>query len=44
MTAPFVLQLLALICLFIAAIGIPTNRIAIGWLGLFFWFLATLLK
>jgi hypothetical protein len=40
----FVLMLIAIICLFCAAIGRPaTSPISLGWLGLFFWALDLLI-
>lgn len=39
-----VLMVIAVICLFCAAIGRPaTSPISIGWLGLFFWALDILI-
>lgn len=35
-------RVIALVCLFVAALPINTGRVAIGWLGLFFWCLSTL--
>lgn len=41
---PFVLQLIALILVLLAALNIPSNsRISWGWLGLAFWFLSFML-
>lgn len=41
----FVLMFLALVCLFLAAIGRPANSpVSLGWLGLFFWALDLLLS
>lgn len=31
------LMLIALILLFLAAIGVSSPRISLGWLGMFFW-------
>jgi hypothetical protein len=40
----FILMLLAVICLGLAAFGVNfTNRISIGFLGLFFWALTVLI-
>lgn len=40
----FVLMLLAVICLGLAAFGVSfTNRISVGFLGLFFWALTILI-
>lgn len=36
----FILQILALICLTTAALGITTPRVASGWLGLALWLLS----
>ncbi len=44
MTLHFALQLIALICLFAEAIGIPSNFIKLGWLGMFFWLLGEVFK
>ncbi len=44
-SAHFVLMLIAVICLFLSAIGRPaTAPISLGWLGLFFWALDLLIK
>lgn len=42
LSAHFVLMLIALICLFCAAVGVPSNRVSLGWLGLFFWAISLL--
>lgn len=40
----FLLMLAGSVCLFLAAISVGlTNRISIGWLGLFFWSLVVLI-
>ncbi len=46
MTLPLFLAVLGLVLLLLAAIKpIPDNPwLHLGWLGLFFWFLATILK
>jgi hypothetical protein len=41
-TLRVVLLILALISLALAAVGIPSSRVNLGWLGLFFWVLAVL--
>ncbi len=50
MNVHIALMILALICLFLAAVGmflagvgIPAPRLALGWLGLFFWALNNLI-
>jgi hypothetical protein len=38
---PFIIQLIALICLLIAALNLlQPSRVLYGWLGLFFWLLS----
>jgi len=46
MNPTLILQLIALICLLCAAVGIPTapSRLSVGWLGLFFWLLSLLMR
>lgn len=45
LTAHFVLMLIALICLFCAAINRPNAApLSIGWLGMFFWALDILVS
>lgn len=42
LTAHSILMVVAIICLLLAAIGRPaTAPISLGWLGLWFWALAT---
>ncbi len=43
MNVHIVLMILALICLFLAGVSIPSPRVALGWLGLFFWALNNLI-
>ena len=38
-----ILYILALVCLFLAAVGFPTPRVNMGWLGMFFWLLGVVL-
>ena len=38
-----VLMIAAVVCLFCAAIGIPSSRVALGWLGVFFYVLTHLI-
>lgn len=40
LTLKFFVILLALICFGVAALGIPTNRFGVGWLGLLLWLAA----
>jgi hypothetical protein len=44
MTAITILLLIAIICWFIAATGIPTGPVSVGWLGLFFYGLSLLIR
>ena len=46
MTASLVLMIIALICLFLAAIPIPlpAQPVQLGWLGMAFWLLATMVR
>ena len=38
MSATLILMIIALVCLFLAAIPLPfANPIQLGWLGMFFW-------
>lgn len=39
----FILQILALICLFIAAWGVALPRVSAGWLGLALWLLSLMI-
>lgn len=42
---PFVLQLLALVCLLFAALSLyPTQRVSWGWAGMFFWLLSLMVS
>jgi len=45
LNATVVLQVIALVCLICAALGVPStpSRISLGWLGLFFWLLSLLM-
>lgn len=43
MSLSVVLEIVALICLLLAACSVPTSRVSIGWLGMFFWLLAYLI-
>lgn len=36
----FVLQIVALICLFCAALSVPFARVSLGWLGMALWLLS----
>lgn len=42
MTIHFVLYILALVCLFLAAVSVPVPRVSLFPLGMFFWLLAEL--
>ena len=43
MTLSLLLQIVALVCLLLAACNVPTtSRISIGWLGMFFWLLSAM--
>ena len=42
LTANFILVLVALILFLVAAIGVPSGRVNLIALGLFFWLLSTL--
>lgn len=37
MSVTLVLQIVALVCLILAALGVPSSRVSLGWLGLSFW-------
>jgi len=39
MTITLVLYVLALVCLVLAALGVPSTRVNLGWLGMAFWLL-----
>jgi hypothetical protein len=43
-TLNLVLMIFAVICLALAAIGVPTTKVSLGWLGLAFWALAVTLS
>lgn len=44
MSISLLLQIVALICLLLAACNVPTSpRVSVGWLGMFFWLLGALL-
>jgi hypothetical protein len=38
------LLILAFVCLVLAAVGVPSSRISLGWLGLAFWVLSTMVR
>ncbi len=38
------LAILGLVLLLLAAFNVSHPRVSLGWLGLFFWFLSTILK
>lgn len=40
MSLSFLLQIVALVCLILAAIGVPASRVQLGWLGLALWLAA----
>lgn len=40
LTVAFIMQVLALVCLFLAAVGVSDNRISLFPLGMFFWLLS----
>lgn len=43
MTLSLLLQIVALVCLLLAACNVPiTSRLSIGWLGMFFWLLSAM--
>jgi hypothetical protein len=42
LTLDVLLYLLALVCLFLAAVGVNPSRVSLGWLGLFFFILTFL--
>jgi len=44
MNLHFVIVILSLLCLFLAAIGVPSSKISLGWLGMFFWLLSEVFK
>lgn len=39
-----ILLIIAFICLLLAALNIPSNRVSLGWLGLSFWVLSLLIR
>lgn len=42
---PFLLQVVALVCLFLAMLNLaPTPRLSWGWAGLFFWLLSLMVS
>ena len=43
-TVHLILLILALVCLFLAAINYQPQRVHLGWLGLFLWVLGAALK
>lgn len=43
LTVPLVLMVAALVCLVLAAISVPAQRVSLGWLGMALWLLAQLL-
>jgi hypothetical protein len=44
MSLHVIFEIVALICLILAAINIPVSRVSLGWLGMAFWLLAELLS
>ena len=40
MSISLLFEILALICLGLAMMGVPTGRVSIGWAGMFLWLLA----
>lgn len=45
LTIPFLLQVLALLCMVFAAFNLfPTSKVTWGWLGLLFWFLSFMVE
>lgn len=40
MSISFLLEIVALVCLILAAIGIPASRVSLGWLGMALWLAA----
>ena len=41
MSFSLLLQIVALVCLLLAALNVPvSSRVAVGWLGMFFWLLS----
>jgi hypothetical protein len=40
----FLLQIIALICLFCAALGVPVSRVSLGWLGMALWLLSLMVS
>jgi hypothetical protein len=43
LTIGLFLEVLALVLLLLAGIGVPAPRVSLGWLGMFFWLLGTIL-
>jgi hypothetical protein len=42
---PFLLQIVALVCLLFAAFGLfPTSKLSWGWAGMFFWLLSLMVS
>lgn len=44
MTINLILEILAVICFFVAAIGVPVSRVNLIALGLFFWLLSSMVR
>ena len=46
MNPTLILQVIAVICVLCAAVGLPTapSRLSLGWLGVFFWFLSQMMR
>lgn len=44
MTISFLLVIIALVLLFLAAIGIPAGRVSLAWMGMFCWLLSTVIR
>lgn len=37
------IQIAALVCFACAALGVPSSRVSLGWVGLFLWLLSLML-
>ena len=42
MNLDLILTIVAIICFALAALGVAANRVQLGWAGLFFWALASI--
>ena len=40
MSISFLLEIVSLVCLILAAIGMPATRVSLGWLGMALWLAA----